>query len=223
MSPRVLTLAVALALLVCPVGPALADEGATPAERAAVLQVGDLSQTEVTLGSFTVKERGGTPTIYLESTGDLRASGTRSLRAVVQRASSELRSWESATFIYATAPAAAASYSRLKSAALRLSRPLVHEHELDEGYLTSIIIGDVPVPLKDKGGMPRFAVDSFVVGRSFGPDAEMMDRYTYVVAYRAGKTVVQVTVLSALPMTTDDLEEIRDATLAVAQRARAIR
>jgi hypothetical protein len=221
---RIPTLLAIMSLLLWPAVPALAAEGPTPAEQAAVLQPADLpGGPELTMGSFAFKAGGGTPTIYLESTDDEAARGTRSQRAVVQRATSDVGAWTSSAFIYPSAASASTSYARVKASAARLSRPLVHRAEDEEGYVTSIILGDVPVFLKDKAGMPRFAVDSFVVGRSDGPDVDSLDRYGYTVVYRAGRTVVQLDVASARPLTPDQLEEIRDATLAVAKRAAVIR
>jgi hypothetical protein len=221
---RIPTLLAIMSLLLWPLAPALAAEGPTPAEQAAVLQPADLpGGPELTMGSFAFKSGGGTPTIYLESTDNEAARGTRSQRAVVQRAASDVRSWESSTYIYSAASSAATSYARLKDSVARLSRPLVHSADDEEGYVTSVILGDVPVFLKAKAGMPRFAVDSFVVGRSDGPDVDPLDRYSYVVVYRAGRAVVQVGVQSARPLTPDQMEAIRDATLEVAKRAAAIR
>lgn len=224
MTRRLPTLLAILSLLLWPAAPALAQEGPTPAERAAVLQPTDMpDDAPPSMGALTFKAGGGTPTIYLESSDDAAARGTRSQRAVVQRATSGLGSWTSSTFVYPSASSAATSYARLRSSATRLSRPLVHRADDEEGYLTSIIAGDVPVLLKDKAGMPRFAVDSFVVGRSDGPDVDPLDRYAYAVVFRAGRTVVHVEVQAARPLTPDQMEEVRDATLAVAERAAAIR
>lgn len=220
---RTPALLAAVSLLLWPLAPALAAEGPTPAEQAAVLQPVDVSDgTVLSMGSLTFKAGGETPTIYLESSDDTAARGTRSQRALVQRATSDVRSWESSTYIYPAASSAATSYARLRDSVARLSRPLVHAADDEEGYVTSVILGDVPVFLKAKAGMPRFAVDSFVVGRSDGPDVDPLDRYGYTVVYRAGRTVVQMEVATFRPLTPDQMEAIRDATLAVATRAAAI-
>lgn len=207
------------------VPPAHADD-ATAAERAAVLQVTDLDGFPgVSMGSFSVEAGGDTPGVCGETTDGVYAKGSRSQRAVSQRAVSQRPvvtaswEWDSDVYVYASRAAASTSYAKLKSAASRLCRPLLHGEDDDEGFTTSVILGDVPGLLKDKAGMPRFTVDSFVIGRSLGPEGDQWDRYTYTVIYQAGRTILEVEVQTRLPLTRADMEQVRDTALVVARRA----
>jgi hypothetical protein len=216
---------VPLALLACAAiaaagAPLAHADDATAAERAAVLQVTDLGDfADVAMGSFSVKAGGDTPAVCGETTDGVYATGSRSQRAVSQRVRTGSWEWDSDVYAYASQQAATASYARMKSAASRMCRPLLHETSEDEGYTTSIILGDVPGFLKAKAGMPRFTVDSFVIARSLDAEGDQWERYAYTVIYQAGRTILEVEVQARLPLTKADMEQVRDTALVVARRA----
>lgn len=220
---RIPALIVASLLVLLPGAPAAMADGATAAEKAAVLQAGDLAAgSQATLSAIDFSTAGDSPSACGLTSRTRPALGTPSARAVFRYAEARPWAWESAVYVYPSETRAQASFARLKTAAESRCRPIGHSAEMEEGYTTAMLMGEVVVGLKAKAGMPRFAIDTFLVGRSDGADVDPLDRYGYTVFYRAGRTVVRLSATSYLPLTPKDPEMIRDTALLLAQRAATI-
>lgn len=217
---RMATVIVASLLVMLPAAPSAQAFDPTPKEQSAALQVADLpAGAEIEEVDFA---SGGTPDACLETAMGADPSGAKAKRSIVSYAQAPGWSWDSGVYVYSSSSSAAASFEQLRAAAVRKCRPIVHFTEQEEGHDLNGIRGEVATVLKAKSGMPRFVVDGYVTGRTSAPDGDPLDRYTYTVYYRAGKTVVELSASTYLPMTTQEMEATRDLALDLAKRAAGI-